>query len=67
MGASGKEVHTLKEHFIPAAKLSKKARKELAKQKRAVWTVSPVTRKVESKKAYVRKGRIRPEEDGGEA
>lgn len=64
MGALGKEVHVLKERFIPVAKLSKKARKELAAQKRVLWEVSPVTRRVESNKLYRRSGRIRPEEGG---
>ena len=38
--------------FISREKLSKKARKELDNQKRAVWAFSPTTRKVESKKLY---------------
>ena len=33
--------------FISREKLSKKARKELDNQKRAVWAFSPTTRKVE--------------------
>ena len=41
--------------FISREKLSKKARKELDNQKRAVWAFSPTTRKVESKKLYNRK------------
>lgn len=41
--------------FISREKLSKKARKELDNQKRAVWAFSPSTRKVESKKLYNRK------------
>lgn len=43
--------------FIPKAKLSKKAAKELAKQKRVIWNISPITRKTESKKVYNRKKR----------
>ncbi len=43
--------------FIPKAKMSKKAAKELAKQKRVTWDISPVTRKTESKKLYNRKKR----------
>lgn len=42
-------------NFIPREKLSKKARKELDKQKRTTWAFSPVTKKVESKKVYQRK------------
>ena len=41
--------------FIPKAKMSKKARKELAKQNRVTWDVNPVTRKTENKKLYNRK------------
>ena len=41
--------------FIPKAKMSKKARKELAKQNRVTWEMNPVTRKTENKKAYNRK------------
>ena len=43
--------------FIPKAKMSKKAARELAKQKRVTWDISPVTRKTESKKLYNRKKR----------
>jgi len=41
--------------FVPIKKLSKKAQKEHNRKKRAMWTLSPVTRKVESKKLYSRK------------
>ena len=41
--------------FIPKAKMSKKAAKELAKQNRVTWEMNPVTRKTENKKAYNRK------------
>ena len=41
--------------FISREKLSKKARKDLDNQKRAVWAFSPTTRKVESKKLYNRR------------
>ena len=41
--------------FIPKEKLSKKARKQLDSEQRATWTLSPVTKKVESKKLYNRK------------
>ena len=41
--------------FVPIAKMSKKAAKELAKQKRVTWAQSPVTRVVKSKKVYDRK------------
>ena len=42
--------------MIPQDKMSKKARKALAQEKRNVWTVNPVTRVRESGKAYNRKG-----------
>ena len=41
--------------FIPKAKMSKKAQKELAKQNRVTWDVNPVTRKTENRKLYNRK------------
>ena len=37
--------------FIPKEKLGKKARKQLDTEQRTTWTFSPVTKKVESKKA----------------
>ena len=43
--------------FVPKAKMGKKAARELAKQKRVTWDISPVTRKMESKKIYSRKKR----------
>ena len=45
--------------FIPKEKLSKKARKELDRQRRVTWEFSPVTKKVESKKLYKRRKRSR--------
>lgn len=50
--------------FIPREKMSKKARKELDKARRNEWSISPVTRKVESKKRYDRRktSRIRNED-----
>ena len=41
--------------LIPREKLSKKARKELNRQRRVVWKFSPVTKAVESRKLYNRK------------
>ena len=41
--------------FIPKGKLSKKAQKELNRQRRVTWKFSPVTKTVESKKLYNRK------------
>ena len=37
--------------FIPKEKLSKKARRELNAARRTLWVVSPVSKKVESKKS----------------
>ncbi len=41
--------------FIPREKLSKKARKALDIQRRTLWVVPPVAKRVESKKVYNRK------------
>ena len=41
--------------YIPKNKLRKKARRELDRQQRRVWQLSPVTKMVESKKVYKRK------------
>ena len=41
--------------FIPRDKMSKKAQKELDRQRRVTWKFSPVTKTVESKKLYSRK------------
>ena len=41
--------------FIPKEKLSKKAQKELNRQRRTTWDFSPVTKTVESRKLYNRK------------
>lgn len=53
------------EKFIPQEKLSKKEKRKLALAQRGTWNgVNPVTRKVESKKAYNRK-KLRLEERDG--
>lgn len=41
--------------FIAREKLSKKARRELDSQRRTLWDVPPVTKKIESEKLYNRK------------
>jgi len=53
--------------FVPKKKLGKKAQKERNKEKRILWTFSPVTRRVESKKRYSRKGKAhdRYDDDNG--
>ena len=48
--------------FIPRDKLSKKARKLLDRERRAGWGLSPVTRRVESKKRYNRKHKSHADE-----
>ncbi len=51
--------------FIEREKMSKKARKELDSQSRAVWGISPITRKAPNKKAYSRKQKSRDRMDYG--
>ena len=41
--------------MVPRDKMSKKARKALAQEKRNLWAMNPVTRVQESKKVYSRK------------
>ncbi len=41
--------------FISREKLSKKARRELDRQRRTLWQYSPATKKIESEKLYNRK------------
>ena len=41
--------------FVEREKMSKKARRELDNARRAVWGISPVTRKTEDKTKYNRK------------
>ena len=43
------------EKFIPYEKLSKKKQRELDRQRRTLWTISPVTRAPQNSKAYNRK------------
>ena len=51
--------------FVPKDKLSKKARKELNRQKRVTWEFSPVTQAVESKKIYSRKKKAQYRDEYG--
>ena len=51
--------------FVPKDKLSKKARKELNRQKRVTWEFSPVTKAVESKKIYSRKKKAQYRDEYG--
>ncbi len=50
--------------FIPKEKLSKKAQRELNAARRTLWAVSPVSKKVESKKVYNRKKSALLRDDG---
>ena len=50
------------ERFIPKKKLSKKARRKLDRAGRQTWEISPVSRKVKSKKIYDRKRARQPED-----
>ena len=51
--------------FIPRSKLSKKAQKELNRQRRVTWDFSPVTKTVDSRKIYSRKRKTRNRDDYG--
>lgn len=51
--------------FIPKAKLSKKAQKELNRQRRVTWEFSPVTKTVNSRKIYSRKKKAQNRDDYG--
>ena len=51
--------------FVPKDKQSKKAQKELNRQRRTMWDFSPVTKTVDSKKRYDRKRIARNRDDYG--
>ena len=51
--------------FIPKGKLSKKAQKEINRQRRVTWGFSPVTKTVESRKIYSRKKKAQNRDDYG--
>ena len=51
--------------FVPKDKLSKKAQKELNRQRRITWDFSPVTKTVDSKKLYNRKRNAQNRDDYG--
>ena len=51
--------------FVSKGKLSKKAQKELNRQRRVTWEFSPVTKTVESRKVYSRKRKIRNRDEYG--
>lgn len=45
--------------FVPKEKMSKKAQKELNRQRRVKWDLSPITRTADSRKLYNRKRNAR--------
>ena len=49
--------------FVPKGKLSKKAQKELNRQRRTMWGFRPATKIVESRKLYNRKKNARDRND----
>ena len=49
--------------LIPLKKMSKKAQKEHNRKKRTLWSMSPITRRVESKKLYSRKRKAHDRSD----
>ena len=49
--------------FVPKEKLSKKAQKELNRQRRTMWDFSPVSRAVDSRKLCNRKKNTRDRYD----
>ena len=49
--------------FVPKEKLSKKAQKELNRQRRTMWDFSPVSRAVDSRKLYNRRKNTRDRYD----
>ncbi len=51
------------ERFVPREKMSKRARREMDAQRRTTWDVQPVTRRIESKKAYDRNRARRMQRD----
>ena len=60
--AMGREMMIMA-RFVPKDKLSKKAQKELNRQRRTMWDFSPVSRTVGSKKLYNRKRNTRDRYD----
>lgn len=41
--------------FVPKEKMSKKAQKKMAAERRGTWAFSPITKRIDSKKTYNRK------------
>lgn len=53
------------EKFVPKEKMSKKAQKKMAAERRSTWAFSPITKKIDSKKTYNRKRISRTRYDDG--
>ena len=53
------------EKFVPKDKMSKKAQRKMAAERRSTWTFPPVTKKIDSKKNYNRKRISRTRYDDG--
>ena len=51
--------------FVSKEKLSKKAQKELNRQRRVTWDFSPVTKTIDSRKIYSRKRKAQNRDDYG--
>ena len=51
--------------FVSKGKLSKKAQKELNRQRRVTWEFSPVPKTVDSKKIYSRKRKAQYRDEDG--
>ena len=51
--------------FVSRGKLSKKAQKELNRQRRVTWGFSTVTKTVDSRKIYSRKRKAQNRDDDG--
>ena len=64
--AMGREMKVMA-RFIPRDKLSKKAQRELNRQRRVTWDFSPVTKTVDSRKLYNRKRIARDRYDSHDA
>lgn len=53
------------EKFVPKEKMSRKAQRKMATERRSTWTFPPVTKKIDSKKNYNRKRISRTRYDDG--
>ena len=51
--------------FVPKEKMSKKAQKKMATERRGTWAFSPITKKIDNKKVYNHKRLSRTRYDDG--